>query len=362
MSIQRLIFFVLSALFFIGSSMWIKDEFCPGWIKYQKEYYKEQAIKVEKEYAAASSIKEKEQLGKRLASLKRPVYEVKQILLKGDYSWDKGQNGDKVDRCITCHIDEEKLKASHPNAKEFPFDLYGCTVCHGGLGRALSEENAHEGIFYHKRQMQLRLANAEAIFEFWDELATLTPEESDPNLRIGMGDFRKYSITGDKAFYVGSQKCLRCHIGLTAPHVERWQRIKFKTFERVKEAPDYIAGNEEYRKTCLKCHTTGYDEATGKYSEEGVTCEACHGPGEVFSYFMDIGKAPEGQKIAKVGTFGTPYNICGPCHHTRNHEMRLKFFQERGGDDEWFFPQHTTPYKTGLTEKGDASKSLPKIY
>ena len=56
---------------------------------------------------------------------------------------------------------------------------------------------------------------------------------------------------------------------------------------------------------------------------------------------MDIGKAPEGQKIAKVGTFGTPYNICGPCHHTRNHEMRLKFFQERGGDDEWFFPQHT---------------------
>jgi len=99
MSIQRLIFFVLSALFFIGSSMWIKDEFCPGWMKYQKEYYKEQAIKVEKEYAAATSVKEKELLAKRLASLKRPVYEVKQILLKGDYSWDKGQNGDKVDRC-----------------------------------------------------------------------------------------------------------------------------------------------------------------------------------------------------------------------------------------------------------------------
>ncbi len=63
MSIQRLIFFGLSALFFIGSSMWIKDEFSPGWIKYQKEYYKEQAIKVEKEYAAAYSVKEKELLG-----------------------------------------------------------------------------------------------------------------------------------------------------------------------------------------------------------------------------------------------------------------------------------------------------------
>jgi len=171
MSIQRLIFFVLSALFFIGSSMWIKDEFSPKWIKYQKEYYKEQAIKVENEYSAASSAKEKELLGKRLASLKRPVYEVKQILLKGDYSWDKGQNGDKVDRCITCHIDEEKLKAKHPNAKEFPFDIYGCAVCHGGIGRALNEKMAHEGIYYHKRQMEQRLVAAEPLFEFWSELA-----------------------------------------------------------------------------------------------------------------------------------------------------------------------------------------------
>jgi len=363
MSIQRLIFFVLSALFFIGSSMWIKDELCPKWMKHQREYYKEQAIKVEKEYASAASVKEKELLGKRLASLKRPTYEVKQILLKGNYSWDKGQNGDKADRCMTCHIDEEKLKAAHPNTREFPFDIYGCTVCHGGIGRALNEEVAHEGIFYHKRQMEQRLVAAEPLFEFWSELATLTPEESDPNQRLEMGDFKKYSITGDKAIYVGSQKCLKCHTGLTSPHVERWQRIKFKTFDRVKESPDYLAGNDEYRKTCLKCHTTGYDESTGKYSEAGVTCEACHGAGEVFSYFMDIGKAPEGQKIAKVGTFGTPYNICGPCHHTRNHEMRLKFFQEKGGGDEWFFPQHTTPYKTNLWDKDvSTSGSLPKIH
>lgn len=362
MSIQRLIFFGLSALFFIGSSMWIKDEFSPGWLKYQKEYYKEQAEKVEKEYIAATSVKEKEILERRLASVKRPVYEIKQILLKGDFRWDRGQNGDKVDRCTTCHIDEEKLKAKHPSAKDFPFDIYGCVVCHGGIGRALDEETAHEGIYYHKRQMEQRLVTAEPLFEFWSELANLTPEESDPNIRLEMGDFKKYSITGDKAIYVGSQKCLKCHTGLTSPHVERWLRIKFQTFDRVKEAPDYVAGNAEYRQKCFKCHTTGYDESTGKYSEEGVTCEACHGAGEVFSYFMDIGKAPEGQKIAKVGTFGTPYNICGPCHHTRNHEMRLKFFQERGGSDEWFFPRHTTPYRTDLNEKGDASRSLPKIY
>ena len=29
---------------------------------------------------------------------------------------------------------------------------------------------------------------------------------------------------------------------------------------------------------CLVCHTTGYDPATGTWQEDGVACEACHGP------------------------------------------------------------------------------------
>jgi hypothetical protein len=29
---------------------------------------------------------------------------------------------------------------------------------------------------------------------------------------------------------------------------------------------------------CLKCHTTGFDKNSGKFTWEGVTCEACHGP------------------------------------------------------------------------------------
>jgi hypothetical protein len=365
MSLRRLLFFVLSALFFISSAKWMNDEFNPKWKKYQKEYYEKEALKVEDEYMAAQSIKEKEILGKRLEAMRNPSYEVKQILLKGDYSWERQQNGIKVDRCITCHIDEDELKASHSGIiKDLPFDTYGCTVCHGGNGRALDEEWAHEEMFQHKRQMQKRVVNAEVMFDFWEELATMTPEESDPNLRMELGDFKQFSITGDKAIYVGSKKCLKCHTGLTAPHVERWQRIKFKSFEHVKTAPDYIAGNEEYRKSCLKCHTTGYDEATGKYSEEGVTCEACHGAGEIFSYFMDVGKAQEGQKIAKIGTYGTPYNVCGPCHHTRNHEMRLRFFKERGDPDEWFYPEHTRPYKTSFREKNKESthEVSQKIY
>ena len=363
MSIQGAIFFVLSGLFLFITVLWVNEEFWnPEWKEYQEKYYEELALKTEREYEASTTIKEREMLGKRLEFLKNPVYEVKQIILKGKSVWAERENGDKVDRCMTCHIDEEELRASHP--KEFPFDVYGCSVCHEGNGRSLNEELVHEGMYYGRRAMQLRLTSAKTLFEYWDELAELALEEEDPSQRTVMGDFKKYTITGDKAIYVGSQKCMKCHVGLTYPHVERWLRIKFKSLDLVKKAPDYIAGDEEYRKKCFKCHTTGYDEATGEYSEEGVTCEACHGPGEAYAYFMEIGKASEGQKIAKVGTYGSPYNVCGPCHHSRGHEMRLEFFQQaKGTSDEWFFPQHTTPYKSNLLEKvKSATKLLPRIH
>jgi hypothetical protein len=42
--------------------------------------------------------------------------------------------------------------------------------------------------------------------------------------------------------------------------------------------------------------------------------------------------------------------------------MRLEFFQANGAPEEWFFPQHTTPYKTNFLEKiQSASKLLPRI-
>jgi hypothetical protein len=336
--------------FLLGSmSFFQNDQLNTGWKKYQKKYYKEQVLNTKKEYKAATSVEEKELLKKRLKALKNPVYEIKRILLNSKTAWAENVNSKKVEKCMTCHIDVEELRTSHPDG--LPFDIYGCSVCHEGNGGSLVEELAHEGMYYDRRDMQSRLKSAETLFGFWRKLADLTPGENDSSQRIEMGDFKRFNITGDKAIYVGSQKCIQCHAGLTYPHVERWLRIKFKSFDLVKKAPDYIAGDEEYRKTCLKCHTTGYDEATGDYAEEGVTCEACHGPGETYSYFMEIGRVSEGRKIAKLGTYGTSYNACGPCHHTRGHEMRLEFFQEKGVSDEWFFPQHTTPYKTTFFRK-----------
>ncbi|MFQ5962783.1 MAG: multiheme c-type cytochrome [Candidatus Scalinduaceae bacterium] len=338
MKIKRKLFFLFSIMLFLSSYNWIKDAAEPGWKKYQEEYYKGQRKDVEKKLQNEKNIEETEKLKEKLAKLRNPSYEIKQILLKGEYSWANQRNGQKVDRCMTCHIDEGKLKESHITVvKDFPFDIYGCTVCHGGVGRMLDEEHAHHDMYKHKRQMHKRMTNSDAIFAMWEELATLSLDDE-----VEWGSFKNRTITGEKAIYLGSGRCLRCHTGLTAPHVERWKRVKFESFRVVQEAPDFIDGDKDYRKMCYECHTTGYDKETGTYSEEGITCEACHGPGEVFAYFMDVGKALEGQKIARI----TPaYNVCGSntgCHRSRRHEMRVKYFREHKKYDpyEWFNPKY----------------------
>ncbi|MEE9488500.1 MAG: multiheme c-type cytochrome [Candidatus Brocadiales bacterium] len=350
---KRKLFLLFSALFLWSSYLWLAEEVNPAWMEYQRTYYAEQLVLAQKQLGAATEEtdeKERAQLEENVAKFSNPKYAIKQVLLKGTATWAQQRNGDKVDRCLTCHMDERKLGVSHRIVKEFPFDVYGCTVCHKGEGRALSKEDAHHGMLPYRRQMQERLENSDAVFALWLEFTELSPEETDPNLTPVWGNFRHLTVTGEHAIFTGSKKCLRCHAGLTAPHVERWKRTKFTSFERVKKAPDFVDGNEEYRKKCYKCHTTGYNTKTGKYEETGVTCEACHGPGELYGYFMDIGKAQEGQKIARVNS---PYNVCFDCHISRRHEMRPAYFEERDTSGNWWFSE----YSKLLTDSENISPS-----
>jgi mono/diheme cytochrome c family protein len=59
----------------------------------------------------------------------------------------------RIDRCVTCHMGIENPQmdqapqpfASHPGDlfTHHPPDKYGCTICHGGQGRALNTREAH---------------------------------------------------------------------------------------------------------------------------------------------------------------------------------------------------------------------------
>jgi len=91
-------------------------------------------------------------LKERLAKLESRPPAIQQVVVAGLGEYEK------VDRCMTCHqgIDRPEFAAAeklvfrtHSNYeklfKSHPIDKSGCTSCHDGQGRALSENEAHEG-------------------------------------------------------------------------------------------------------------------------------------------------------------------------------------------------------------------------
>ncbi|MHC4269727.1 MAG: hypothetical protein ACYSTS_14835, partial [Planctomycetota bacterium] len=125
---KKKLFLLFSIMLLVSTLLWVNDILEPEWKQYQVEYYEQQRKAVEKKLLNTSNEEEIAVLETKLAKLRRPKYEIKQILLKGEYSWANQTNGQKAERCITCHIDESKLTASHETVvKDFPFDIYGCT-------------------------------------------------------------------------------------------------------------------------------------------------------------------------------------------------------------------------------------------
>lgn len=95
--------------------------------------------------------------------------------------------------------------------------------------------------------------------------------------------FRAYSAPGRT--YVGMEKCERCHandgIGnqyakwVMTPHSRSLRALKSDEGKAI--AAKLGIGDPLNDKQCLKCHTTGGGNSE-KTLDEGVGCEACHGP------------------------------------------------------------------------------------
>ncbi|OIR18946.1 cytochrome c oxidase subunit 2 precursor [mine drainage metagenome] len=126
----RIWFVVLSLL--VGVLVvvaYYKDQF-RSWKIYQHQYIQDQVRR-------ASTPQQK-------AIAEATPVEIHQILLP---------QLDRVDRCTTCHLSVEDPSyagypqplAYHPNHDQHPFEKFGCTVCHGGQGRATTVAGAHGG-------------------------------------------------------------------------------------------------------------------------------------------------------------------------------------------------------------------------
>jgi hypothetical protein len=113
-----------------------------------------------------------------------------------------------------------------------------------------------------------------------------------------------------RAAYVGAKKCKVCHVGI----FETWAETRHA------KALSVLEGEEARDARCLECHTTGF--GTGGYAAEGnvldlggIQCEACHGPGSLYS-FSSIMMKPE--LSAKAGLVAVDSLTCVRCHNAKS--------------------------------------------
>ena len=88
------------------------------------------------------------------------------------------------------------------------------------------------------------------------------------------GDGTSHAQTRTDRQFVGTTKCAACHFN------------QYKTWKSSAHGKAFDILPAKYRRdaSCLKCHTTGWGEATtlpepSAVFVTGVNCEACHGPG-----------------------------------------------------------------------------------
>jgi len=122
------------------------------------------------------------------------------------------------------------------------------------------------------------------------QAATATPASAD-------------AVTPEPS-YVGSETCAACHKDI---HDTWTGTLHSQAFSSPVFQEDWV--KQGSAASCLECHTTGYNAETGDYSEEGVTCESCHGP-------MQQGHPQNPMPV-------TPdYTLCANCHKSTTDEWR----------------------------------------
>jgi hypothetical protein len=142
--------------------------------------------------------------------------------------------------------------------------------------------------------------------------------------------------------FVGAGKCKMCHSSdKKGAQYKSWEASKHsKAYQNLGTAEAKAAGakvgvtDPQNDPKCLKCHVTAYGVDAKfldkKYAkEEGVSCESCHGAGEMY---VDK-KAMEGisqgtTKPESVGLIIPTEELCKKCHNAESPTFTGFNFEE----------------------------------
>lgn len=83
-------------------------------------------------------------------------------------------------------------------------------------------------------------------------------------------------------------------------------------------ADDWTADAYDFVGNCASCHVTNFDVETATWAEDGVQCEACHGPGEIHLDVADaVGGSVDAEEYVELQmsvNLALDAQVCGQCH------------------------------------------------
>ena len=124
--------------------------------------------------------------------------------------------------------------------------------------------------------------------------------------------------------YIGASKCKMCH-----NKAEKGEQYKIWLAGPHAKAMESLEGENANDPKCLKCHSTAaaIDQSlvvTIK-NEEGVSCEACHGPGSAYKS-MSIMK--DQAKSITNGLIIPSEELCKTCHNEESPDFKGFNYEE----------------------------------
>lgn len=83
-------------------------------------------------------------------------------------------------------------------------------------------------------------------------------------------------------------------------------------------ADDWTSDAYDWEQNCAYCHVTGFDAERGRWQDDGVQCEACHGPASSHvELAQDAGRRPNDEELVAIRSaiYRSPDpQVCGQCH------------------------------------------------
>jgi len=171
--------------------------------------------------------------------------------------------------------------------------------------------------------------------------------------------------------YVGALECASCHGQDSETHpYSKWRYSKhaqayaiLSADEALKIARDEgIQGDPQEADECLSCHSTGYGEPAGRFTNtydmaQGVQCESCHGPG---SEYMPEAVMRDPVASRQAGLITPDEETCVTCHtdgiHGNTFDMDTmwpKIDHTRWEDRTYSSVEYKTPFNLAITNDGD---------